>query len=374
MSGILCGHELASKGIRAAVVERETVAGGSSTANTGLIQFSNDIMLCELAELIGEQKAVLFYEACKDAVNQLASLAARLPNKGGLIRRSSLYLASSEHELPKLRTEYEMLQKHGFDVEWWTQHDIETHFPFSRSGAIVTHGDAELNPYLFITELAEDAVLKGLDLFEHSDVISHSANTNDSMHILTTSDGGSIIAAHVVFAVGYEPEELRCQLIKSDLNRSFAIVSAPQSASIDVWHERMMIWETARPYIYMRTTPDNRVIIGGLDEEPPAPIEGSNARSKRDSKLYNLLEKMFPTLSAPIEYEWSATFGESCDGLPFIGRDPAHTNVYYCLGYGGNGTVYSVIASQLLYESIQGRTSTLADILRLDRPSIQNLS
>ncbi|MFK4390705.1 hypothetical protein ABH916_002633 [Peribacillus frigoritolerans] len=28
----------------------------------------------------------------------------------------------------------------------------------------------------------------------------------------------------------------------------------------------MMIWETARPYLYARKTPGNRIIIGGLDE------------------------------------------------------------------------------------------------------------
>ena len=39
-----------------------------------------------------------------------------------------------------------------------------------------------------------------------------------------------------------------------------------------------LIWETARPYIYMRTTVDNRIIIGGLDED-------TNIAQERDSKL-----------------------------------------------------------------------------------------
>lgn len=371
MSGISNGHALASQGLRTVVVERETIAGGSSSANTGLIQFSNDIMLSDLADQIGEHRAVLFYKACKNAVDQLGALTERLPQRGGFQQRSSLYLASSEQELPQLRREYEILHKHGFDVEWWSPQQIRGCFPFTKPGAIVTHGDAELNPYVFITELAEDAVREGLTIYEHTDVVEH--QTIDHEHLLTTSDGGTITAKHVIFAVGYEPEELRSRLIKSNLNRSFAIVTVPQAASLSVWHDRMMIWETARPYLYMRTTPDNRVIIGGLDEDPSAPLEGAIARNKRNNKLHDRLTQMFPTLTTPIEYEWSATFGESCDGLPFIGRDPVRNNVYYCLGYGGNGTVYSVIACQLLYELIQGRSSEIADIVRLDRPSILSI-
>jgi glycine/D-amino acid oxidase-like deaminating enzyme len=329
-------------------------------------------MLAELADLIGEQSAVTFYQACREAVNQLAGLAGQLPGDDVFVRRSSLYLASSEQELPKLRREYEMLLKHGFDVEWWTPHDIQTHFPFSKPGAIVTRRDAEMNPYRFVTALAEDGVKAGLELYEHTDIVLH--NTDDSKHRLITSDGGSLTAAHVIFAVGYEPEELRCQFIKPNLNRSFVIVTGPQTASFDTWHERMMIWETARPYLYMRTTADNRVIFGGLDEEPSQPLEGTIARNKRNEKLHARLQQMFPTMTAPIEYEWSATFGESRDGLPFIGRDPLRRNVYYCLGYGGNGMVYSVLARQLLYDLILGQPSALADILRLDRPSILSIS
>ncbi|MBD3922573.1 FAD-binding oxidoreductase [Paenibacillus sp. PR3] len=371
MSGISNGHAFASQGLRTVVLERETIAGGSSSANTGLIQFSNDIMLTDLADQIGEHRAVLFYKACKDAVKQLDALTERLPQRGGFKQRSSLYLASSEQEVPKLRREYEILHKHGFDVEWWSSQQIRAHFPFTKPAAIVMHGDAELNPFVFITELAEDAVRQGLTIYEHTDVVAQ--HTNDDGHLLTTSDGGTIAAKHVIFAIGYEPEELRSKLIKSDLNRSFVIVTVPQDAPLVVWHERMMIWETARPYLYMRTTQDNRIIIGGLDEDPSEPIEGAIARNKRNDKLHDRLMQMFPTLTAPIEYEWSATFGESCDGLPFIGRDPVRSNVYYCLGYGGNGTVYSLIGCQLLYELIQGRSSPIADIVRLDRPSILSI-
>ncbi|GFN33076.1 NAD(P)/FAD-dependent oxidoreductase [Paenibacillus xylaniclasticus] len=371
MSGILCGHALAASGIRTAIVERGDIAGSASSASTGLIQFSNDIMLSELIDQIGERKAVMFYTACRQAVEHLAALTGKLVADCGFKRRSSLYFASTEQDVPKLKQEYETLRRCGFDVEWWPSNTIRQHFPFSKPSAIVTHGDAELNPYRFIHRIAEDGVAAGLTIYEHTEIVAH--DSADGVHRLTAADGGSLTCSNVVFAVGYEPDALCGQLIKSNLNRSFVLVTEPQSSSFDVWHERFMIWETARPYLYMRTTSDNRIIIGGLDEEPPVPIVGRHARTERIEALYRLLRQLFPTMTAPIAYEWSATFGESRDGLPFIGRDPARTGVYYSLGYGGNGTVYSVMASQLIRDMIHRETPPLADIVALDRTTIRSM-
>ncbi|MFF2093797.1 NAD(P)/FAD-dependent oxidoreductase [Paenibacillus sp. NPDC058174] len=372
MSGIICGLSLAEAGISAAVLERGTVAGGSSSANTGLLQFSNDIMLCDLIDQIGEGPAVQFYQACEEAVERFGQICGQLPRDVGFRNRSSLYYASSEQDLPKLKREFETLKRHGFDVEFWSPDDISSRFPFRRPGAILTRGDAEINPFRFIQTAAEHAVNAGLRIFEHTGITDQRRSTNSGGYVLTTDGGHEVNAKHVLFAVGYEPEELRGRLVKAELNRSFAAVTRIQSRSqlAQLWPERHMIWETARPYLYLRTTVDDRIVIGGLDEHTEHPIEGEKARHQRIRQLQDKLHALFPQLDSAFEYEWSATFGESCDNLPFIGEDPSMPGVYYSLGYGGNGSVYSIIASQIIRDSILGKLHPIAPIVALDRPSL----
>ena len=48
------------------------------------------------------------------------------------------------------------------------------------------------------------------------------------------------------------------------LHSTFAAISEPIDP-FPPWPGRCLIWETARPYFYLRTTADNRVIIGGGD-------------------------------------------------------------------------------------------------------------
>lgn len=98
-----------------------------------------------------------------------------------------------------------------------------------------------------------------------TDIVNHFTLEN-GIHQLTTATGAAVFAEHVIYAIGYEPEELYGQFIKSSINRTYAIVTEPQS-DIKKWYKNHLIWETARPYFYMRTTPDGRVIAGGLDEK-----------------------------------------------------------------------------------------------------------
>jgi glycine/D-amino acid oxidase-like deaminating enzyme len=371
MSGAICSSIFMQNGLSTILVERGEVAGGSTSANTGLLQFSNDIMLCDLIEQIGERDAQIFYRACRDAVQMLEEAARSLRIDVGFIRRNSLYYASTEQDLPKLRREYEALKACGLNVEFWTADDIAKHFPFRKPGAIVTHGDAEVNPFQFVNGLTDAAVDQGLEIHEHTDIVAHETLAS-GQHRLVTSDGYEIEAEHVVYAVGYEPEELRGKLIKAEINRSFALVTGIQP-NLQSWHKRFLIWETARPYLYMRTTVDGRVVVGGLDEEIEQPLHSDSERAKRSGKLHQQLKALFPDLQAPVEFEWSATFGESRDSLPFIGADPAWKNVYYCLGYGGNGTVYSMLAAHLISDLIQGKEHPLTEIVKLDRQSLANV-
>lgn len=370
MSGTICASVFINSGLSVLMAERGQVSGGSTLANTGLLQFSNDIMLCDLIDQIGERDAKTFYRACRDAIHLIEQTAESLAADVGFRRRSSLFFASTEQHLPKLKKEYEALKACGFDVEYWPPEEIEKHFPFRKPGAIVTHGDAELNPFQFVSGIANAAAHAGLEIYEQTDIVAH--NTLPSgIHLLRTSDGYVIEAEHVVYAVGYEPEELRGKLIKAEMSRSFALVTGIQN-SLQSWHERFLVWETARPYLYMRTTLDGRVIVGGLDEHIEQPLQSDKQRLKRSEELHGKLKALFPELQAPIAYEWSATFGESCDNLPFIGADPAWKNVYYCLGYGGNGTVYSMLAAHIVRDLICGDKHPLTDIVKLDRKSLTN--
>ncbi|WP_026692420.1 NAD(P)/FAD-dependent oxidoreductase [Peribacillus kribbensis] len=362
MSGSLAAYTLSAEGLKIAVIDKGKIGQGSTLANTGLLQFSSDIMLHELIEQIGAEKAVRFYKTCRDAIDELEKAASSLSISSDFKRRDSLYFASKEAHAEKIQKEYRTLVKYGFKTEYLSPSDILSRYSFSKPAALLTHGDAEINPYKFIRGILQDISRKGVQVFENTEM-TEIEESNDFVKIHTSA--GVIHSSNIIIATGYEPPFLLSGA-KANLNRSYAIATEPVKDLMD-WNNRELIWETARPYLYMRTTADGRIIAGGLDEEEPS-TPSTDWIKNRAERLQKEIQNLFPALKVKTAYAWGAVFGESLDNLPYAGKHPSKDHIYYLLGYGGNGTIYSMLGSQIIRDLILNRKNKNTEILRLDRP------
>lgn len=82
---------------------------------------------------------------------------------------------------------------------------------------------------------------------------------------------------------------------------------------------------------------------GGKDE-PFSSADKRDALLKIKSRqLLAAFKRKFPAIQFAIEHTWAGTFAETSDGLPFMDSPPKLPNVFFALGYGGNGVfVYPV--------------------------------
>ncbi|MDG0808454.1 NAD(P)/FAD-dependent oxidoreductase [Cohnella rhizosphaerae] len=316
MTGAICAATLAEAGIPAVLVEEKRVVSASTAANTGLIQFSSDIMLSELSDRVGEKDAAAFYAHCRKAVNDLGLLSAALPQDGGYRARSSLYCASKHDDAPKLRREYEMLRRHGFAADWGFPAGVGASFKEQYPAALVTRGDAEINPVRLAHGLIAQAARSGVRVFENTGVTS--IRRRGDWFVLSC-DGGEILARTVVRATGYLPGLEDAARIEPILRRTFALTTTPNAIPAE-WSQELMMWETARPYFYFRPAPDGRLVVGGLDEEAEDATAGERTLQARTDKLLAELGALFPGRSFEAEYAWSGAFGESPDDLPLHRR------------------------------------------------------
>lgn len=364
MSGALTAYTLAAEGLKVAVLDKGAMACGSSLANTGLIQYSNDIMLHQLMQQIGDSQAVQFYRMCEKAVDRLEGISRSLYEPTDFIRRASLYFASIESDVELLQKEYQALHGNGFQTDYLTADEMAHRYPFRKPGALLTYGDAELNPFRFVRAILTYLDQKGVHFFEHTEVTSLE-DRPDGIKVHTPK--ASFAASHVVVTTGYSPPP-GLEESGVDLNRSYAIATRPLHNLDAAWKDRELIWETRRPYFYLRTTTDGRIVAGGLDEDKPEVPHSEELIARRAETLKQELESLFPMLDIHIEYAWAAVFGESRDNLPFIGRHPERERLYYLLGYGGNGTVYSTLGSEIIRDLILDKANENAELVKLARP------
>ncbi|MGX1191796.1 NAD(P)/FAD-dependent oxidoreductase [Metabacillus sp. SLBN-84] len=362
MSGALCANTLSAYNLKTVLVEKRIVGSGSSSANTGLLQFSNDKMLHEFIKEIGKDEAVRFYKMCLKAVDELEKTAKSLSKPVEFNRRKSLYYASDSGDVSKLKKEFKALSKYGFPVSFLEEDEIEERFGFKKPAALLTDGDAEVNPYKFAQTLLEDAHTRGVQIYENTAV---EEGDREEEYVVMHTPHGTIRAKNVVYSTGYETIPFAKKL-GADVNRTYAIATTPV-ASLEKWEERNLIWETKRPYFYMRTTVDGRIVAGGLDEDKMEAPSNEDIIRERGQRLLDKIKEHYPSYDMEVDSAWGASFGESDDGLPFIGQHPKKDNIYYCLGFGGNGTVYSMLGAEIIKDLILYQSHPDADIVRLDR-------
>ena len=317
MSGSLTALALVEAGLSVAILDKRELGTGSTSANTGLLQYSNDIMLHELIEQIGEQAAVRFYKLCYEAVDDIEKIVNRLQIDAEFMRRPSICYASVEKDVDKIKAEYTTLKKYGFPCDYFDQHNIKEKFPFSKPCALVTFQDAEINPLKFVQGLLKEIETFGVHLFPYVDV-QDVVKENDILEIRTS--GQSFHAKQIIYTTGYETTPVG-KRIGADIKRSYVFVSNPINDLSD-WYEKALIWETKRPYLYIRSTADGRIIAGGLDEDKPEALFSDEIIMERAYNLLQQTKKLFPHYDLNIAYAYDASFGESIDKSTVYRRTP----------------------------------------------------
>ncbi len=362
MSGCLTAYKLMKQGLSVAILEKRKFGQGSTAANTGLLQYSNDIMLSELIEQIGEQEAIQFYQLCLEALDDMEKIVSKLPHEVDFVRRPSIYYASEDTDVAKLRTEYETLYKNNFPCEFWDESTLSFYMPFKKPAAIVTFQDAEINPLKFLTSLLVYLQDHGVDLFENT-AVTNTTYENQLVHLQTNTH--PFRAKDVIYTIGYEKKQ-NAKKEETKFNRSYVMVTKPIHSDMH-WHHKALIWETRRPYLYLRTTAEGAIMVGGMDENiSEAPVDGKVIENCAD-KLLKQAKALFPHLDLEVDYCYAATFAETQDQLPFIGEHPSKPHHYYLLGYGGNGTVYSALGSKIICDLITKRENNTSDTVSLKR-------
>ncbi|MBP6312124.1 MAG: FAD-binding oxidoreductase [Flavobacteriales bacterium] len=362
ITGALCAYSLSDAGIPVVVVDARSFGTGSTCASTALLQYEIDTPLHELVSLVGEQKAIESYQLSVASLHRVEAIARKI-GYDGLHTRSSIQYASKASHVKQLEKEYDVREKNGIPVEFISQkEEVEALLSFGPPALLLNPMAAETDALEFAKKLFEVSAGNGAIFHEHTE-ITNFQDTRSGIR-LTTKDGHTIGARYLIYATGYEVVE---QLPKNviDLNSTYAMISTPMDSA--PWPNKSLIWETAKPYLYMRTAPDGRIIVGGRDEEFRSPQRRDALLKKKTVQLIKDFNALFPHHPFTQEFAWCGTFGSTKDGLPYIDRGPQQEHSFYALGMGGNGITFSVIAADLIRDRILGRINKAQDLFRFDR-------
>lgn len=363
ITAALISRELVASGMSVAVVERRDIGWGSTSASTALLQYEIDTEFLELSELVGEAGATLAYLACADSVRRVLQIARGYRGVEAFPLRS-LYYASHFWHGPRLRKECAARRGIGLDVELVEHQELRKKYAIDAHLGLLSQTAAALDPYQLAYAVLRGLARTGIAVHDHT-VMSNFKPRRGGVDVEFES-GASARCKHLVLACGYETQAWLDPRVARNRS-SYAYITDPQETDLGAL-ANTMIWESARPYLYLRRTRDRRLLIGGEDDEIDIPARRDGRVASKAATLQKRAESLFPAFDWTPAFAWAGTFAETEDGLPWFGPHEQHgPHVHFAMAYGGNGITYSQIGAEILAKSLCGEKHPLQRLFSFSR-------
>lgn len=357
LTGALTAEAFVRAGARVTVVEANRVCLGSTAASTALLLQEPDYDLEALTERYGSRDARRMWRLSQGAARDFIDTIRRLRVRCNLVERDSLYYTLSEERARALQRELRLRRRGKLGGEWLDAQAFERASGIRGAGAIRTRGNAQLNPLAAAIGILAAAARSGAQVFERTKVHRIRA-TGTGVRLYAPH--GQLDAERVVIATGYATQYFKPLAGRFKMRNTYVLATPPIPARLrrEIGMGEVMLWDTARPYHYVRWTEDHRLLLGGEDRPVKPGARRDAMFQAAASELRDYFKQVFPALGeVPVEFAWEGLFAMTPDGMPYIGAHRRYPRHHFALGYGGNGMTFAALAARMLVEQWRGHHS-----------------
>jgi glycine/D-amino acid oxidase-like deaminating enzyme len=360
-TGLTCAIYLAREhGIKATVLEANRASWGCSTRNGGQAQCaSGRLKRSQWIQRWGKEVALQLHHEICDAMETFKGLIAEIdcdPQPGG-----HLYIAHKPGVVAALQRETEICNRvFGYKVRMLDEQTVKQEYVDDREAAGAMHEPEGIGIHAGKLAFGYLRLARELGVRVHTASPVQGWETRDGVHHLQTPGGVVRARAVGVATGGYTSQGLHAKL-KNRLMPilSNSIVTRPLTAEereATNFRTHQVLTDTRVLRHYYRLLPDGRVQIGSRSA-----ITGREApRQHYEDLLRTDLARKFPALEGvDIDYSWWGWVDVSHDMMPRICQPDTRQQIFYALGYGGNGVMYSAQAGRRMAERIAGRPAHL---------------
>lgn len=363
VTGSILGYYFSRENIKTVILERSRMGHGSTSITTALLQYELDENARNLQLVTPIENIVTSYQLGNKALREIHQFIQTYGNHCDYEKKDTLLYTSKENEIPQLYEEYQIRKEAGFNVEFLDQQKNPFSFDL-KAGIYCLEGGAQLNPYLFMHQLLDVGCKKGLQVYENTE--AQTIEFNDQGVEVTTAYGYKVKGKTVIIATGYSTDCFTKRHF-GEKTMTYNIVTKP-IRKFEGWKNNVLIRDNENPYHYFRTTADKRIIAGGEDMPFTPGIFKEKEALKNYERLETRLKEMFPKITdIEVDYAYCGPFAQTSDNLGFIGQDPKHHSLWYCLGYGANGILFAILGGLFLSELYGGKVNEALKLFKVDR-------
>ena len=346
-----------SPGTDVVVLDQGRCGDGASGRNGGFA-LTLWAKLPSLVRIMGAEKAVMVCQQSEQAISDIGTFCAEHAVDAHFIQNGWLWVARARAHYGSWQGLLDACERVGVnpfqqlpDEEIARRTGSPTHI-----GGVIGASGATVQPYLLARGLRRVCHEWGVRIHEHSRMVE--LDRGSPARVRTPS--GSVTAKAVViatnaWAAGMREFRRRMVVVSSDL---VATAPIPERLKEYGWTGGESINDSQMWINYYRTTRDGRIVFGkgvaalGFGGHIGRSFQRSAPRA---AVTVADLRAAYPRLSdVPLEFDWSGPIDRSPTGLPELGHLGGRTNMFYGVGWSGNGVAPSVLGGRILAGLVLG--------------------
>jgi glycine/D-amino acid oxidase-like deaminating enzyme/nitrite reductase/ring-hydroxylating ferredoxin subunit len=349
ITGVTAALLLAQESKTVVLLESNIVGAGATGCSTGNLYATVSAGVPAVRKKWDADVARSVVASRKETVDFIEQIAATMNSRGGFERCDMYQYAGSPEAAQQVQDECVALQAAGLTVQ--LVDSVPLGPPPAQGAVLILPRQAQLHPVAYVQVLAEQAVARGVRIFENT-----AALDIDTGRQLVRTAQGTVRAKAIVLAT-HSPSGFH--LVQAGLiaHREYGIAGPSPGGSFPpgiFWaqgSERLSIrnLETSNGTLVLCIGQDHKT---GQHDAPAALHSLQQAASSR----VKLKE---------VTFEWSAQNFQSPDLLPYIGMDSS--GCYIATGFATDGLVYGTLAARIIVDETLGRQNKWAHLYNVKR-------
>ena len=355
LTGCATAYACAAAGLSTVVIDAGRIGQGSTGRSAGLLLPDPGPSFRDIAEAHGLRASRAVFQSWRRATLDAAALLRRLGIKCGLDPQDALIIGTRDEE-KRLRREIDARVAAGFDVTYLSRKQLLATAGVEGIGALKMRDAFGLDPYRACVGLAHAARKRGVKFFERTPARKIKVGRRQ-VEVQTAQV--PLIAQTVVVTTGSATLEFR-QLRRHFARREGYLVLTepmPREMRKAIGSRGATIADLRSPHHRIRFTDDDRIVVSGADqEETPARKRDAVLVQRTGQLMYELLT-LYPAISGLMpEFGWERAYGQTHDGLPYIGPHRNFPRHLFALGGEADSVTGAFLAARIVVHYLQGST------------------
>ncbi|MCF8066953.1 MAG: FAD-binding oxidoreductase [Desulfobacterales bacterium] len=370
-TGLSSAYHLAKKypQKRIVLLDAARCGYGASGRNGGHAILYPMVQIMEVYKKKGREAAVEFASVAKQGLGIVKSFIEEYDIDCEFEETGFVEFIEKERQINAVMEEYKILESLGIESDFLSRKAVSEKFNTTHfHGGVKTNSEGGLNPCKLALGLKEVVQSMNVEIFEQTKVTSVSPGRT----VTINTEFGEVHADAVVLGTNGYTSTLN--LFKKymvpfhDYVISTAPLTSEQMTSLG-WKGREALADNRNLFNYYRLSGDNRIIFGGelvkyYYGNIPSPGNNKHVISLLEERLL----KIWPQLKGvKIEHRWGGTDGLTRDILPLIGVLGEYKNIFYGVGYSGEGICWANLAGKIISQLYAEKDTDLTRFFLLNR-------